>query len=66
MDNSIIFSLMFPFFVVMAAEIVHYFFPRIIEIHNYPAANSTTQKLDNWRLLNRMFPVSIHVHPLNL
>ena len=68
LHNFIIYSLIFPFSLVMAAEIVHHFFPRIIEIHNYPAANSTTQKLDNWRLLNRMFPISscsyidLHVH----
>ena len=41
-------------FEVMAAELVHHFFPRLVELHNYPPANSTTQKLTNWKTLNRM------------
>ncbi|XP_019855022.1 PREDICTED: sperm flagellar protein 1-like [Amphimedon queenslandica] len=38
---------------VMAAELAQHFFPNMVELHNYPPANSTTQKLTNWRTLNR-------------
>ncbi|XP_068597705.1 sperm flagellar protein 1 [Brachionichthys hirsutus] len=38
---------------VMAAEVVKYFFPKLVELHNYIPANSTQQKLSNWRVLNR-------------
>lgn len=36
----------------MAAEVVHYFLPKLVELHNYSPANSQAQKLDNWRTLN--------------
>ncbi|XP_034041142.1 sperm flagellar protein 1 [Thalassophryne amazonica] len=38
---------------VMAAEVVKYFFPKLVDMHNYIPANSTQQKLSNWNLLNR-------------
>ncbi|XP_008295821.1 sperm flagellar protein 1 [Stegastes partitus] len=38
---------------VMAAEVVKYFFPKLVDLHNYIPANSTQQKLSNWNLLNR-------------
>uniref|UniRef100_A0A3Q4H3V2 Sperm flagellar 1 n=1 Tax=Neolamprologus brichardi TaxID=32507 RepID=A0A3Q4H3V2_NEOBR len=38
---------------VMAAEVVKYFFPKLVDLHNYVSANSTQQKLSNWNLLNR-------------
>lgn len=37
----------------MAAEVVKYFFPKFVDLHNYIPANSTQQKLSNWDLLNR-------------
>ena len=37
---------------VLAAEVVHHFLPKLVELHNYSPANSTSQKLDNWRTLN--------------
>ena len=37
---------------VLTAEIVHHYFPKLIEIHNYPAANSYAQKNYNWKTLN--------------
>mmetsp|Transcript_77932 Transcript_77932/g.167236 ORF Transcript_77932/g.167236 Transcript_77932/m.167236 type:complete len:234 (+) Transcript_77932:82-783(+) len=37
---------------VLFAEIVNNFFPRLIEMHNYSAANSHTQKMYNWTTLN--------------
>ena len=37
---------------VLTAEIVHHYFPRIVEVHNYPSANSYAQKMYNWQTLN--------------
>ena len=37
---------------VLAAEVVSYYFPRLVDLHNYPAANSMQQKLYNWDTLN--------------
>ena len=33
---------------VLSAEIVSHYFPRMVEVHNYPAANSYAQKVYNW------------------
>ncbi|CAM4800249.1 unnamed protein product [Rotaria magnacalcarata] len=38
---------------VMVAELIRYYFPSWVDLHNYAAANSTQQKLINWGLLNR-------------
>ncbi|XP_053406826.1 sperm flagellar protein 1-like isoform X2 [Mercenaria mercenaria] len=38
---------------VLVAEIMHHCFPKMVEMHNYCAANSTSSKLANWELLNR-------------
>lgn len=38
---------------VMVAELIKYYFPSWVDLHNYPTANSTQQKLINWGLLNR-------------
>ncbi|PIK35444.1 putative sperm flagellar protein 1-like [Apostichopus japonicus] len=38
---------------VLVAEVVHFFIPRIVELHNYTPANSTMQKMGNWGTLNR-------------
>lgn len=38
---------------VMAAEVVKYFLPKLVDLHNYTPANSTQQKLSNWNVLNR-------------
>jgi len=37
---------------VLAAEVVHHFIPRLVELHNYSPANATQQKMDNWKTLN--------------
>jgi hypothetical protein len=37
---------------VLTSEIVAHYFPRLIEVHNYPAANSYAQKMYNWNTLN--------------
>jgi hypothetical protein len=37
----------------MMAETVRHYYPRLVDLHNYPAANSIAQKLYNWNTLNR-------------
>eukprot|EP01135_Chromosphaera_perkinsii_P004561 Nk52_evm31s288 gene=Nk52_evmTU31s288 len=37
---------------VLVAEIVHHFMPRMVDLHNYPSACSTSQKYSNWQTLN--------------
>lgn len=37
---------------VLAAEVVHHFLPKFVELHNYSPANSIQQKMDNWRTIN--------------
>ena len=37
----------------MVAELVKYYFPNWVELHNYAAASNTQQKMINWGLLNR-------------
>ncbi|MBN3286250.1 SPEF1 protein, partial [Polyodon spathula] len=39
--------------IVLAAEIVNFHFPKLVEMHNYVPASSTQQKVDNWSQLNR-------------
>jgi len=36
----------------MLAEVVKYFRPKLVELHNYPEANSFHKKLQNWETLN--------------
>lgn len=38
---------------VMMAELVHHYFPKLVEMHNYSNANSVRQKLYNWATLNQ-------------
>ena len=38
---------------VLAAEVVHDYFPKLVELHNYSSANGTTQKMYNWNTLNQ-------------
>ena len=37
---------------MLVAEVVKHFFPKLVDLHNYPAAHSTSQKLYNWRTLS--------------
>jgi hypothetical protein len=37
----------------MAAEVIRHFLPKLVELHNYSAANSVSQKFYNWKTLNR-------------
>ncbi|KAM3605654.1 uncharacterized protein V6R79_002466 [Siganus canaliculatus] len=47
---------------VMSAEVVKYFFPKLVELHNYVPANSTQQKLSNWAVLNRRVFSKLNFH----
>uniref|UniRef100_A0A0G4HKN3 Calponin-homology (CH) domain-containing protein n=1 Tax=Chromera velia CCMP2878 TaxID=1169474 RepID=A0A0G4HKN3_9ALVE len=38
---------------VLMAEVVSHFFPRLVDLHNYSAANATAKKLDNWKIMNQ-------------
>ncbi|XP_003476662.1 sperm flagellar protein 1 isoform X2 [Cavia porcellus] len=38
---------------VLIAEIIKFYFPKMVEMHNYVPANSLQQKLSNWGHLNR-------------
>lgn len=37
---------------VLLAEVVHHFFPRLVELHNYSSANALAHKMYNWNTLN--------------
>eukprot|EP01060_Flectonema_neradi_P010468 TRINITY_DN17567_c0_g1_i1.p1 TRINITY_DN17567_c0_g1~~TRINITY_DN17567_c0_g1_i1.p1 ORF type:complete len:213 (+),score=34.63 TRINITY_DN17567_c0_g1_i1:105-743(+) len=37
---------------MLVAEVIKHFFPKLVDLHNYPAAHSTSQKLYNWRTLS--------------
>jgi hypothetical protein len=37
---------------VLMAEVLHHYFPKVVDIKNYSAANSVRQKLYNWQTLN--------------
>uniref|UniRef100_A0A8C3X0C9 Sperm flagellar protein 1 n=1 Tax=Catagonus wagneri TaxID=51154 RepID=A0A8C3X0C9_9CETA len=38
---------------VLVAEVIKFYFPKMVEMHNYVPANSFQQKLSNWGHLNR-------------
>eukprot|EP01025_Chloroclados_australasicus_P038913 TRINITY_DN4016_c1_g1_i3.p1 TRINITY_DN4016_c1_g1~~TRINITY_DN4016_c1_g1_i3.p1 ORF type:complete len:214 (-),score=30.14 TRINITY_DN4016_c1_g1_i3:266-907(-) len=37
---------------VLMAEVMHYYCPKVVELHNYSSANSSAQKSYNWNTLN--------------
>ena len=38
---------------MLVAEVVKHFFPKLVELHNYPAAHSIQQKKYNWKTLSQ-------------
>eukprot|EP00756_Hemistasia_phaeocysticola_P010017 Hpha_TRINITY_DN14982_c3_g1::TRINITY_DN14982_c3_g1_i1::g.143343::m.143343 len=38
---------------MLVAEVLKHFFPRLVDLHNYPQANSQTQKQYNWNTLQQ-------------
>lgn len=37
----------------MVAEILKFYWPKLIDLHNYVPANSLSNKISNWETLNR-------------
>ncbi|CAH8588524.1 unnamed protein product [Schistosoma turkestanicum] len=37
---------------VLMAEVMKYFFPKFVDVHNFPTCNSVESKRKNWQLLN--------------
>lgn len=37
----------------LIAEIIHYYLPELVDLHNYTSANSLDQKKSNWLTLNK-------------
>ncbi|KAK3584447.1 hypothetical protein CHS0354_006066 [Potamilus streckersoni] len=38
---------------VLFAEVIYYYFPKVVDLHNYTTSNNTNAKMQNWYLLNR-------------
>ena len=38
---------------VLTAEIIKHYYPKYVDLHNYPNVSSTRQKLSNWNTLKR-------------
>jgi len=53
---------------VPAAEVVHYYFPNLVELHNYSAANAVDKKLYNWNTLNTkaLRKLGFQLHPQDI
>ncbi|KAL0277632.1 UNVERIFIED_CONTAM: hypothetical protein PYX00_004856 [Menopon gallinae] len=47
---------------VLVAELLKYFYPRFVEVHNYPPANSYALKLENWNTMNRKVMPKLKLH----
>ncbi|KAE8914313.1 hypothetical protein PF005_g992 [Phytophthora fragariae] len=46
---------------ILAAEVVAFYFPKFVQMHNYSAANSVKQKQYNWNTLNRKVFKKLHI-----
>lgn len=53
---------------VLFAEMVHYHFPKLIEMHNYSAANRVSQRSYNWNTLNTkaLKKLGYQIHPQDI
>eukprot|EP00794_Sanderia_malayensis_P011924 gene11924-13159_t len=47
---------------VLVAEIVNHFLPKMVDLHNYAAANGNQAKMDNWNLLTRKVLSKMNFH----
>jgi hypothetical protein len=36
----------------MMAELIAHYYPKKVELHNYPTTNTVTKKVQNWNTLN--------------
>lgn len=46
---------------ILTAEVVAFYFPKVVQMHNYSPANSAKQKLYNWNTLNRTASVYLEI-----
>lgn len=37
---------------LMMAELIHNYYPKRVELHNYPSTNTVSKKIQNWNTLN--------------
>lgn len=37
---------------LMMAELIHHYYPKKVELHNYPSTNAVNKKVANWNTLN--------------
>lgn len=44
---------------ILVAEVVAYYFPKLVQMHNYSAANAIKQKQYNWHTLHRTITFSL-------
>ena len=51
--------------VVMAAELIHFYFPKLVNLHNYSSRNSYDGRIENWNALNRkvMSKLNLELRP---
>ncbi|KAF6023692.1 SPEF1 [Bugula neritina] len=45
---------------VLVAETISHYFPKLVELHNYPPATGTKLKMENWNVLNRKVFKKLH------
>ncbi|XP_067945532.1 sperm flagellar protein 1-like [Watersipora subatra] len=45
---------------VLVAELIANYFPKLVELHNYPPATGTKLKMENWNVLNRKVFKKLH------
>lgn len=48
----------------MVAEIIKYYWPKLIDLHNYVPASSLTNKISNWNTLNRKVNIKSYKYPI--
>jgi len=49
----------------MVAEIIKYYWPKLIDLHNYVPASSLTNKISNWDTLNRKVNFNNYKRPIS-
>ncbi|KAJ3161188.1 Sperm flagellar protein 1 [Geranomyces michiganensis] len=47
---------------VAAAEVISHFLPKLVDLHNYPPANGSAQKIYNWNTLNQKVLRKLNCH----
>ncbi|KAJ3165214.1 Sperm flagellar protein 1 [Geranomyces variabilis] len=47
---------------VAAAEVIAHFLPKFVDLHNYPPANGSAQKIYNWNTLNQKVLRKLNCH----